>query len=573
MPLLFSPKLTRSISNPSSLNNRIRLVLGMFLLFFSNVFAQIPDRYPVLQCPTETSATIAWRTAVNGTGTIDYGLSPGNLAFSLSDPNPTQKHAYPIDNLLPNTQYYYQVSTNTGFLSSVESFYTAKPASVRQLRFLHYGDCGYNNTMQNQVAGWMEQQNAEFAVVAGDVDQGVGDSYESKFFGVYADMLKSTCHYTALGNHDIIADGGSTYLDAFVLPTNNPQQVENYYTFTWGNCKFICLDSNIPYNIGSDQHNFLLDELKCNDREWLFVFFHHPPWTNAWDFSYYIPFQPFYQYEGNVDMRSDLVPYFEQYGVDYVLNGHAHCYQRGIYNGVHYLISGGAGTTTLDMNTNSNSPNIQKEAYVNHFVRFDVQGDTIIYLAIDLNGQVIDSVWHTKTWAPYEALIAHTDDNGIGDGTANLTVNGPRPPYSVSWSNGDTTLSITGLIAGTYIATITDANGCVKIDSVVISLITGMDGALSQNNGVKFYPNPFSVNATLEFSNPNGAVYQLDLIDLNGKIIRKLGETRGEKFLIDRNELSNGIYLYRLLRGNGEDVSRPQANEGKAVRYGKILVN
>ena len=91
-------------------------------------------------------------------------------------------------------------------------------------------------------------------------------------------------------------------------------------------------------------------------------------------------------------MRTDLVPYFEQYDVDFVLNGHSHCYQRGELNGVKYIISGGAGSATLDFNTNSNAPNIDTEIYTNQYVRFNISGDTATYVSIDINDVVIDSV-------------------------------------------------------------------------------------------------------------------------------------------------------------------------------------
>ena len=55
----------------------------------------------------------------------------------------------------------------------------------------------------------------------------------------------------------------------------------------------------------------------------------------------------------------------------------------------------------------------------------------------------------------------HTDVcTGGTDGTVNLTVAGGTTPYGYSWSNGATTEDLTGLAAGPYTVTVTDAHGC-----------------------------------------------------------------------------------------------------------------
>jgi len=64
--------------------------------------------------------------------------------------------------------------------------------------------------------------------------------------------------------------------------------------------------------------------------------------------------------------------------------------------------------------------------------------------------------------------ITNSTCNGSSDGSITVTTNGGSTPYSYSWSTGDTTSSISGLIAGSYIVTVTDSVGCLAVDSVSI---------------------------------------------------------------------------------------------------------
>ena len=441
--------------------------LLFFALFFA-VKAQVVDRYPLIQSPDENSVVIAWNNATAGIGTVKWGNSPSTLTNTISEQSANQIHGITISGLQPNTKYYYQASCGS-FQSSVEYFYTAKPDSVRQMDFVVYGDCGFNSSQQDQISALMAAQPQDFGLVVGDVDQISGNNYDVNYFPHYTSMTKHTCHFTAIGNHDILTNN-TNYTDAFILPHNNPANTELYYSFTWGNAKFIALDGNIDYTAGSAQYTWLQNELKCNDREWLFVFFHQPPWSNAWDASYYIPLTPFFLYQGNTDMRTSIVPLFEQYHVDFVLNGHTHDYQRGSLNGVHYFIAGGGGTSTPDTHTNSNSPNINFEQDVNNYMKFSIDHDTARYYTYDLNGNKIDSGFFTKTFTPYHAALTTVNVacNGQQTGSAQLEVTGPKAPYSYLWSNGSIADSISNVSAGVYQITITDTNGCVKADSAII---------------------------------------------------------------------------------------------------------
>jgi gliding motility-associated-like protein len=59
--------------------------------------------------------------------------------------------------------------------------------------------------------------------------------------------------------------------------------------------------------------------------------------------------------------------------------------------------------------------------------------------------------------------------NGDCNGTITLNITGGTAPYNVSWDNGDVGQSIQGLCIGTYVATVTDAGGCVQTASFTVN--------------------------------------------------------------------------------------------------------
>lgn len=109
--------------------------------------------------------------------------------------------------------------------------------------------------------------------------------------------------------------------------------------------------------------------------------------------------------------------------------------------------------------------------------------------------------------------------NGENTGAIDLMVDGGVQPYRYLWSNGATTEDLSGLTAGTYSSTVTDANGCTKTISVSISQPRGLNGFAQLTPVACSGEATGAINLTVEFGTPaytyawsNGATTQ----DLSG---------------------------------------------------------
>ncbi|RMG95458.1 MAG: tandem-95 repeat protein, partial [Chloroflexi bacterium] len=132
------------------------------------------------------------------------------------------------------------------------------------------------------------------------------------------------------------------------------------------------------------------------------------------------------------------------------------------------------------------------------------------------------------------AVASDASCNGSNDGSIDLTVSGGTPPYSYLWSNSATTEDLTGLSAGSYTVTVTDANGCTASTTLTVGQssslsLTGVvsdalckesnDGSidLTISGGIMPYNILWSNGATTEdISNLFAGVYTVVVTDSVG---------------------------------------------------------
>ena len=210
----------------------------------------------------------------------------------------------------------------------------------------------------------------------------------------------------ARGNHD----GEHALAYAYsALPGN-----EAWFAFDYGNSRFIFLDSETPTGETPEQRAWLQAELARPETQraaFRIACFHKPPWVNLWNGGGYIG-EPF--------VRTDWVPLLAQGNVDVVISGHAHNYNRGVTNGVTYIISGGGGGT-LDIERVANWPLFTVEYSRYHYGLMEVTGNTMLWQAFDNNNQLIDLLT-LQSRVPQLALQSRAPGLPAGQGASTIQV-------------------------------------------------------------------------------------------------------------------------------------------------------
>ena len=105
---------------------------------------------------------------------------------------------------------------------------------------------------------------------------------------------------------------------------------------------------------------------------------------------------------------------------------------------------------------------------------------------------------------------------GGANGTISVSILGGAPPYEIIWSNGDQTEDIFGLVAGPYEIFVTDANGCMGMESItvtqpeeaIVSIITQPSACGNNTGGAMAVINSGAAPYNYIWPNQTGPVHQ-----------------------------------------------------------------
>jgi len=281
-----------------------------------------------------------WRTDEVSAGSILYGLSPNALTTEVASNSIGPQHEVVLTGLSPDTRYYYGVKVDGTVTAGADADHTFLTAPVtgqdKKTRIWVVGDSGTGETRQAEVRDAMldfvGDDLPELFLHVGDMayDNGTDSEFTNHFYAPYRNQIRRMTTWPAMGNHEGRNSSSSSqtgpYYEGYVLPAGAEaggvaSGTEAYYSFDHGTLHVIVLDSHdSSRDPGDAMLTWLQADLAATSQDWVIATWHHPPYTKGSHDSD--------TESRHIDMRENALPILEAGGVDLVLGGHSHIYER-----------------------------------------------------------------------------------------------------------------------------------------------------------------------------------------------------------------------------------------------------
>jgi len=282
--------------------------------------------------------------------------------------------------LLTRRQALLSIATITaGAAVLPRTVFGATPAKDK-LKFIAIGDFGTGDDNQFEIAAQMLRDHKtsplDFVIAAGDniYPDGGGRHFEKKFARPYGGLIREGVKFHAvLGNHDV-RDGRGDQCQYPLFNMNG----QCHYTVKKGDglAEFFMIDSTA---FDMTQAGWLEGVLKESTAKWKIAVFHHPIYSSA------------EEHGSDVGLRRRIEPLLTRYGVNVVISGHDHTYERvKPQQGVQYFVTG-AGGKVRPGDVNMGSP-FRAMSYDrdSHYLQMVIEDRQINFQAVARSGAVID---------------------------------------------------------------------------------------------------------------------------------------------------------------------------------------
>ncbi|MCG3180444.1 MAG: hypothetical protein BIFFINMI_02805 [Phycisphaerae bacterium] len=276
-----------------------------------------------------------------------------------------------LTDLQPGTCYRYRVGSGG---TVRESSFQTPPLHPEPFQFAIYGDSREGVAEHARLARAMAAAAPAFVLHTGDMVAADDlPTYRQQFFGPLAGVIDHIPLWPVRGNHEGPA---KVFGWLFDRPVDRL-----WYSFDWGDLHVAVLDS---CRGGEAMATWLARDLgQVPAGRWKLVVMHHPVYDLGQNQSRW--------------GREEFAPLFRRYGVDLVVSGHSHCYQRfrplftrGVNprHPITYLVSGSAGAPVHRV---GDSPYLAAASQERHFVLLEVRRHELAGRALTADGRQIDS--------------------------------------------------------------------------------------------------------------------------------------------------------------------------------------
>lgn len=335
-----------------------------------------------------TSVALVWRTDVDTLASeVELGPADGGAvtthrgaSFAYGGTSGADARVHELKlcrSLTPGTRYRYRVGGAGGW-SDWHEFSTPR-ADARSLRLAIAGDSRGSYAQWALVLQALSTQSPDLYLFAGDmVNLGTSQTEWDFWFRAGETVLPSTLLLPAHGNHEFLA---THWFAQWSLPGN-----ELWYQVRQGPLHLVVLNDTALSTDLALQAEYVEEVLGRSDAPWKVVMQHQSAYASC------------SRHGSNLTIRELWVPAFERAGVDFVIGGHNHVYERSVPllggtptdagSGVTYLVTGGAGAPLYPDFTDE--PFTAVAAAVEHGIVVDLGPTEAAFVVRDLSGAVID---------------------------------------------------------------------------------------------------------------------------------------------------------------------------------------
>jgi len=295
-------------------------------------------------------------------------------------------HCVAFEGLASASRYEYRIGE--GRAAAQGSFVTAPtPDAPSRARFVIYGDTRSYPERHRAVAEAIARERPAFVVCSGDLvtDGRVLERWKEEFMDPAAAYLRGATLWPVRGNHE---QDAVLYRELFDLPGN-----ELYYSFDFGSIHFVVLDC---YADRAEMLEWLKRDLSTRRAEWTFV----------------MPHEPMFNVGGHGSKwgREDFLPVLEEHGVDFVVAGHSHLYERFVPIGppgrkplIHIVSAGGGAPLYRAVPSPTLAGGIGRAE--SHYCLFEVSGNRCDVTVKRPDGSVMDAFSLVKEGGSYQSAV------------------------------------------------------------------------------------------------------------------------------------------------------------------------